>query len=282
MVRTKADPFLSAKKRFEKKSREWAKLLLPSGKEPFSFRVRRFVAFVCWYKEAAHQAWLLGEAPLDLDSNAAIVFRNPAIEVMVQEYDSQLRKKLDEAYAILVATAGNSSAWAVHRTLDLLRELKSSFADYVAALRRGYDEDEHRELMELNRHLHEVIEVTAQKTAQNALKGKMESQKKRKQGKASVWSGKQQIVLAALVEYHQLYSTSVENSEPATVAEIAKKAEVNKGTVSRFFKKAFGGYSQYKAYCLEGALGMRLAVLIGDVPSLREAQGGYMEMKRRG
>jgi len=115
----------------------------------------------------------------------------------------------------------------------------------------------------------------------DALLGNEETrEKQRKQRKASAWTAKQQLILAALCAHHKHYGRGVENGEPATVAEIAKAAGVDKGTVSRFFKKAFGGYSQYKVYCQREAVGLRLAVLMGDVPSLQELSGGFMELKR--
>ena len=115
----------------------------------------------------------------------------------------------------------------------------------------------------------------------DALLGSKETrEKQRKQRKASVWTAKQQLILAALCTHHKYYGRGVENWEPATVAEIAKAAGVDKGTVSRFFKKAFGGYSQYKACCQREAVGLKLAALSGDVTSLRELSGGFMELKR--
>ncbi len=82
-------------------------------------------------------------------------------------------------------------------------------------------------------------------------------------------------IIAALAKYHQYEHGSCLNTEPVVANELARIAEVGKGTVNRFFNDAFndgekGGYAKYKRACCDrGKLVHAFKLLLGEVtPSI--------------
>jgi hypothetical protein len=82
-------------------------------------------------------------------------------------------------------------------------------------------------------------------------------------------------IIAALAKHHRYENGICLNSEPVVANELARVAKVGKGTVSRFFNRAFnddqkGGYSRYKRACREpGKLTNSLRLLLGELtPSI--------------
>jgi hypothetical protein len=82
-------------------------------------------------------------------------------------------------------------------------------------------------------------------------------------------------IIAALAKHHQYENGSCLNYEPIVGNELARIAEVGKGTVNRFFNRAFnngekGGYAKYKRACRDqGKLVTSLKLLLGEVtPSI--------------
>ena len=59
----------------------------------------------------------------------------------------------------------------------------------------------------------------------------------------------QEKIIAALTLHHEYQDESCLNLEPIGGNELARKAKTGKGSVSRFFKKQFGGHGQYRAAC---------------------------------
>jgi hypothetical protein len=82
-------------------------------------------------------------------------------------------------------------------------------------------------------------------------------------------------IIPALAKHHQYENGSCLNHEPIVGNELARIAKVGKGTVNRFFNRAFndgekGGYAKYKRACRDqGKLVTSLKLLLGEVtPSI--------------
>lgn len=56
-------------------------------------------------------------------------------------------------------------------------------------------------------------------------------------------------LIAALTKHHKYADGSCLNTEPIGNNELARLAEVSNGTVSKFFKDEFEGYTNYKHFC---------------------------------
>jgi hypothetical protein len=77
----------------------------------------------------------------------------------------------------------------------------------------------------------------------------------------------QEKVVAALLVHHEYDAGGVLNAAPARLAELAEKAGVSRGTVSRALARIFGGgadgdaYKRYSAACRTGRLASVLRIL---------------------
>ncbi|MEO2090689.1 MAG: hypothetical protein ABGY75_14485, partial [Gemmataceae bacterium] len=56
-------------------------------------------------------------------------------------------------------------------------------------------------------------------------------------------------LIAALTAHHEYSNGGCVNTSPIANNELARLAGVDKGMVSRFFSKQFGGHDKYKAIC---------------------------------
>lgn len=89
-----------------------------------------------------------------------------------------------------------------------------------------------------------------------------------KSKKGTVANEAREKIIAALTLHHDFDGDSCMNMDFATGVELAQKAGVDRGTVSRFFKKAFGGYEAYRGICTRGNTGR----LIAELQKLRDEE----------
>ena len=99
---------------------------------------------------------------------------------------------------------------------------------------------------------------------------------KPKRKKAKSGSGghnsKKTAILAALDTHHGRDGVKCK-SKPIASKTLASGLGVSKGTVSEFFKTHFGGRKTYLELCETGKLGLKLAMLNGEVPAFQEWVG---------
>lgn len=73
------------------------------------------------------------------------------------------------------------------------------------------------------------------------------------------------VFIAALTKHHGYEDGSCINIEPIGCGELAKKTKVAKSTASRFFKKEFQGYKNYKVHCKTNKIAESLKLLNKDL-----------------
>ena len=73
------------------------------------------------------------------------------------------------------------------------------------------------------------------------------------------------VFIAALTKHHGYENGSCINVEPIGCGELAKKTKVAKSTASRFFKKEFQGYKNYKVHCKTNKIAQSLKLLNKDL-----------------
>ncbi len=61
-------------------------------------------------------------------------------------------------------------------------------------------------------------------------------------------------LISLLTKHHRYNNGSCLNTDPIKNNELARMAEVDRGTASRFFQKEFGGYERYRVSCNQPAL----------------------------
>lgn len=84
-------------------------------------------------------------------------------------------------------------------------------------------------------------------------------------GKRSTVKGEARAkIIGALTLHHKYQDGSSLNLEPIRGNELARKASVGKSSVSRFFKKQFGGYDKYRAACRDTAILVPSLQLLND------------------
>jgi hypothetical protein len=73
-------------------------------------------------------------------------------------------------------------------------------------------------------------------------------------------------LIATLTKHHRYAQGSCMNLEPIASNDLARKAQVGKGSASRFFKAEFKGHVKYKAVCLNASkLAVALKILNGEI-----------------
>jgi hypothetical protein len=74
-------------------------------------------------------------------------------------------------------------------------------------------------------------------------------------------------IISALTKHHGYEDGSVMHSEPISLRELARQANIAVSTASTFFKKQFKGHDQYQALCRRSIpeLGVALKLLRGEV-----------------
>lgn len=77
-------------------------------------------------------------------------------------------------------------------------------------------------------------------------------------------------LIAALTKHHKYADGSCLNTEPIGNNELARLAEVSNGTVSKFFKDKFEGYTNYKQYC------RNTSTLIASLKLLNDEYSPYL------
>ena len=73
------------------------------------------------------------------------------------------------------------------------------------------------------------------------------------------------VFIAVLTKHHGYDNGSCINAEPIGCGELAKKTKVAKSTASRFFKKEFQGYKNYKVHCKTNKIAQSLKLLNKDL-----------------
>lgn len=91
--------------------------------------------------------------------------------------------------------------------------------------------------------------------------GQGREQTKVKSKKGTVANEAREKIIAALTLHHDFDGDSCMNMDFATGADLARKAGVDRATVTRFFTKEFDGYEAYRGACTRGDTGRLIAAL---------------------
>ncbi len=86
-----------------------------------------------------------------------------------------------------------------------------------------------------------------------------------KQPKRSTTSGEaHEKLIAALTKHHLYADGSCVNFEPIGNNELARRADVDRATASKFFKDEFKGHAKYKAHCRDTSTLIATLKLLND------------------